>query len=239
MFDSFNPLTADDTRLRLTDGTTCHMRPSGPGDRDLLTRCFAALSPRARRLRFFAEKRLLTDAELDHFVDVDGHQHIAFVAVRTDAAGNDQEPLGFARCLRLTPGGETAELSITVIDQAQGQGVGSALVARLARAAHTQGIRRFWFETAADNEGMRRLARRLGGVARWVGDGILEYDCPLPAPAPAAPAPARPWALGPDAWITPLFGTWEASLYDWLRAVDAANEDLVQWFEWDALDEAA
>ena len=120
---------------RLADGSTYRIRPSGPHDRELLLRCFALLSPQARRLRFFSAKPALTPDDLDRLCGADGHDHIAFAAVRLDPTGRESEPLGFARCLRLTPGGEVAEFSIATVDRIQGQGVGSALLSHLIPAA--------------------------------------------------------------------------------------------------------
>ena len=109
---------------RLADGSTYRIRPSGPHDRELLLRCFALLSPQARRLRFFSAKPALTPDDLDRLCGADGRDHIAFAAVPLDATGRDAEPLGFARCLRLTPGGEVAEFSIATVDRITGPGGG-------------------------------------------------------------------------------------------------------------------
>ena len=195
MFDRLNPDRQIDTYHRLADGSLCRIRPSGAADRALLLECFEALSPESRRMRFFTNKRSLTPAELDLFSGADGYDHIAIAAVRIDTSGRELEPLGFARCMRLVPGGESAELSITVADRFHGQGIGSALLTRLMDTAYAQGIRRFRFEVMIENRGMRQLAQGLGGEAHWLGDGIVEYDCALPEPAVAEPAADRPGAV--------------------------------------------
>jgi RimJ/RimL family protein N-acetyltransferase len=234
MFDRLNPDRQIDTYLRLANGSVCRIRPSGVADRALLQECFEALSPESQRMRFFNNKRSLTPEELDLFSGADGYDHIAIAAVRIDTSGRELEPLGFARCLRLAPGGETAELSVTVADRFQGQGIGSALLGRLTDAAHSQGIRRFRFEVLVENRGMRQLAQRMGGEARWLGDGIVEYDCALPEPAgaePAADGPGDatdtdrdlPWYLAPGAWIAPWTHAWQANLNVCLSWVQAAN----------------
>ena len=234
---------------RLADGSTYRIRPSGPHDRGLLIRCFEALSPDSRRLRFFTAKQALTPDDLDHFCGADGYDHIAFAAVRIDATGRELEPLGFARCIRLTPGGEVAEFSIATVDSIQGQGVGSALLSHLIPAAQRQGIRRFWFEVLAQNTGMRRLAQRLAGDAKWVGDATLEYDCCLPESIPADPAswsmrPAArpvvtalplgaPWYLYPGGWVASGTAAWRVNLGRYLAvSAAAANEDVGHWLAW-------
>ena len=105
---------------RLKDGSLCQIRLSDPADRERLTRCFEALSPESRCLRFFGVKPTLQPSELDYYTHADGRDHIAFAAVRLDPLGLEGEALGFARCIRLGVGSETAELSITVVDEAQG-----------------------------------------------------------------------------------------------------------------------
>jgi GNAT superfamily N-acetyltransferase len=237
---------------RLADGTAYRIRPSGPDDRELLTRCFDSLSPESRRMRFFNNKRYLSAEDLDRLSGVDGYDHIAFAAVQIDSAGRELEPLGFIRCIRLTPGGEVAEFSIVTVDRLQGQGIGSALLTYLIPAARRQGIRRFWFEVLAENTGMRRLAQRLGGSPRWVGDGILEYDCPLPQSTPsdadslgslrskrpvvtALPLGRVPWTPVPGDWVEPWTKTWMASLDRYLAWTRAANEEVGHWLGRDDL----
>jgi RimJ/RimL family protein N-acetyltransferase len=245
MFDRLNPDHQIVTYHRLADGSVCRIRPSGAADRALLQECFEALSPESQRMRFFTNKRSLTAQELDLFSGADGYDHIAIAAVRIDASGRELEPLGFARCLRLAPGGDSAELSITVADRFHGQGIGTTLLRRLMEAAYAQGIRRFRFEVLVENRGMRRLAQQLGGEARWLGDGIVEYDCALPEPAVAEPAADRlgavagetdtdlPWYLDPDAWIGPWTHAWQANVDVCLSWVQAANEDLGHWLDGD------
>jgi GNAT superfamily N-acetyltransferase len=211
MIRTHRPLRLAGDRLWLPNGFICRIRPSGENDRQLLLDCFEALSPESRRLRFFASKRHLNTAELDLFTGADGWDHIAYVAVRLDYLGREQEPLGFARCLRLAPDGDSAEFSVTVADQAQGLGIGTALLAQLASAARTVGIRTLRCELLAENTGMRQLAKHLGGEAQWLGDGILEYQCRL-YDRPAPSAPALPWyahgggliAAWTDAWVRGL-----------------------------------
>lgn len=217
--------------LRLQDGSAFRIRPSGPADRNRLADCFETLSSESRRLRFFGVKPTLQPSELDYYSDADGRDHIAFAAVHIDPSGEEGEALGFARCVRLGVGSETAELSITVLDQAQGQGIGAALLTRLIPAARAQGIRRFRCEVLAENAGMRRLAQHLGGDAQWLGDGTLEYDCALPAGPESQPAWGLPWFVDPDAWVSLCSDAWVTSLEQTLARIQAANDDWDQWLD--------
>ncbi len=191
---SGNPAGNPIRSIRLKDGTRCHIRPIGHDDPDLLNACFAGLSPASRRLRFFGAKQVLTAADLAYLTAADGRDHLAFAAIALDRNGRDGEVLGAARCIRSAPGSETAELAMAVVDQAQGKGVGTALLDHLTEAAREQGIRRFHCEVLADNEGMRTLASRLGGQASWLDDGAVKYDCALPESA--SPQTVEPVAAG-------------------------------------------
>jgi GNAT superfamily N-acetyltransferase len=166
--------------VRLKDGTFCRIRAIAGDDPAIVTACFDGLSDASRRLRFFGAKRALSEADLAYLTGADGRDHLAFAAVRRPVSGGETEVLGVARCIRSTPGSDTAELAMAVVDRAQGNGVGSALLEHLIVAAREQGIRRFRCAVLADNEGMRALAKRLGGHAVWLDDGTLEYDCALP-----------------------------------------------------------
>jgi RimJ/RimL family protein N-acetyltransferase len=174
---------------RLKDGSRCHIRSIGRDDPEVVAACFAGLSDASRRLRFFAAKRVLTEADLRYLTGADGREHLALAAFRRDEAGGEGEVLGTARCVRTAPGSETAELAMAVVDRAQGNGVGTALLDHLIESAREQGIRRFRCEVLADNEGMRALAKRLGGRAVWLDDGTLEYDCALPDRVRIEPIP--------------------------------------------------
>jgi RimJ/RimL family protein N-acetyltransferase len=166
--------------VRLKDGGVCSVRPIGREDGPTLQACFRGLSPAARRLRFFSAKQTLTPADLAALTAVDGHDHLAFCAVRRTARGDEGEVLGVARCVRPVPESDVAELAIAVVDSAQGQGVGTALLGHLIAAARVQGIRRLRCDIFADNAGMRGLARRLGGRAQGSDEGAITYECLLP-----------------------------------------------------------
>ena len=229
---SYQPNLPTHDLLTLRDGGHYRIRPSGPQDRERLVACFDALSQHARRLRFFGHKTALSPSDIDRFTQVDGDTHLAFAAVRVDDAGQEQDALGFVRCMRLDVEPVTAELSVAVADQAQGQGVGSALLTRLIAAAREGGIQRLRCEVLVENQGMRRLASQLGGEPHWLGDGTLEYDCALPAPA--ADLPGLPWFADPCAWGLFCADVWRTGADG---ALDAANDYLDRAAHW--LDRAA
>lgn len=178
-----------DELLALDDGDTARLLLLRPEHAPLLARGFERLSPHSRYLRFFAPRTSLTAAELDYLTRVDGENHFAVGAMTPDGARG----LGVGRFIRLPDRPEVAEPAITVADEAQGKGLGRALLALLCAAAIERGITSFRFEVLASNEPMRALIEGFAPVASVTPDGdVLHIEVPLPAPSPSAPAEQGP-----------------------------------------------
>ncbi len=95
-----------------------HIRPIEPSDKALLADGLRRLSDASVRLRFLSSKPSFTAAELRYLTEVDGHDHIALVAI-DDATGC---LIGVARCVRLAGRPDTAEMAIVVGDAVAGPG---------------------------------------------------------------------------------------------------------------------
>ena len=153
------------------------IRPIAPDDKELLARGLSQLSLESIRKRFLAAKPRFTASELRYLTEVDGVNHIALVAV---LAGDPDQLVAVARCVRLPDRPDTAEMAVVVGDPFQGQGVGRAITNVLADAAVAAGIRRFAATMAGDNEAARRLmhtfARRLdeGRISGGVREVLVE-----------------------------------------------------------------
>ncbi len=130
--------------------------PLAPGDTDSVETVFAGLSPRSRFLRFHTGVPRLTASMLRRLSDVsDGHHH-AFVATIGD------RPVGIVRWIRMGDDPATADLALEVVDDAQGQGVGKALLAVAAQSAHAADVVHFIAEVSGDNHTLRRWLTRHG-----------------------------------------------------------------------------
>jgi acetyltransferase len=143
--------------LTLLDGTTVLVRPIAPEDKPLLIVGLRRLSPEAAMRRFLTPKVRFTPAELRYLTEVDGHAHIAYVAVD---AYDPSLLIAVARCVRVA--GDTAELAVVVGDPWQGLGLGRRLVALLGEAAAAEGITRFSGTMMADNRPALKLMRGFG-----------------------------------------------------------------------------
>jgi RimJ/RimL family protein N-acetyltransferase len=166
---------ATDRPVVLRDGSAVLIRPVGRADASFLADGFARLSTRSRRLRFLSPKKELSSAELGYFTDVDHHDHEALGAL--DHA--DGRGVGIARYIRDAADPQAAEIAVTVIDDWQGRGLGTELVAQLSERARSEGIRRFTALVAPDNPAMARLLRNVRADLVRREPGALQYEIML------------------------------------------------------------
>ena len=165
-------------RVLLHDGSTVLIRKVQSGDAPLLAEGFARLSYESRQLRFLTGKPKLTPAELRYFTEVDHHDHEALGALNpVDGRG-----LGIARFIRHAEDREGAEVAVTVVDDWQHRGLGTALLSRLADRARQEGIRHFTALVAADNAAVVRLLQdsRIDFRVTQRESGTVEYEITLP-----------------------------------------------------------
>jgi RimJ/RimL family protein N-acetyltransferase len=161
--------------VRLRDGSAVLIRPVRPADDGLLADGFTRLSDRSRRMRFLGPKEALSAAELRYFTDVDHRDHEALGALDHARGGG----VGIARYVRDRDDPRTAEIAVTVIDDWQGRGLGTELLARLSERARQEGIGRFTAAVSADNAPMAGLLRNFGGDLTRREFGTLEYEVEL------------------------------------------------------------
>jgi RimJ/RimL family protein N-acetyltransferase len=157
------------------------IRPIRPSDRELFPLARKRFSDRTMYQRFLSPKPFLSSSELRYLTQVDGFDHVAFVAVRAD---DPRELVAVARFVRLKDDPRTAEAAIIVADAQQRQGLGKQLALALADAARERGIERFMATMLSDNPAahalMRTLALRLED--RGHDRGVHELVADLAAP---------------------------------------------------------
>jgi GNAT superfamily N-acetyltransferase len=123
----------------LRDGSQVVIRQVQRADAPLLVDGFARLSARSRQMRFLTEKKKLSAAELRYFTEVDHHDHEALGALsHTDGRG-----VGIARYVRDAEDPQAAEIAVTIVDDWQGRGLGTKLLAQLSDRARQEGVHRF------------------------------------------------------------------------------------------------
>jgi GNAT superfamily N-acetyltransferase len=177
------------TVVTLRDGTRIRVRDLEPGDRDRLVEGFEGLSPTARLMRFGREVPDLTPSMLDRLMDVDGHDHVALVAVDEDDPSGPG--LGIARFVREPYDTWAAEAAVTVAEGNRGRGIGTALLVALGERAVREGVTELRNYVLAENTAMREVFADLGATTAVDGGRIVRLDLPLDAPLPAESHAAR------------------------------------------------
>jgi GNAT superfamily N-acetyltransferase len=187
-------------RVVLRDGSKVVIRPVRGEDAPLLADGFTRLGPESRRLRFLRRKDELSAAELRYFTDVDHHDHEALGALEhTGGRG-----VGIARYIRDADDPHAAEIAVTVVDDWQGRGLGTELLAQLSGRARAEGIRRFHRPGLGRQQGGGRAAaqrQRRGRPPRARHRGVRDPAGALrgalrrsACPGPLLRRPCRAWA---------------------------------------------
>lgn len=166
----------------LNDGTIVTLQPLLPEDKARLEEGFARLSAESRYQRFMTAMETLPDAYVRYLTEIDHVHHFAVTASIEDPARFDVRGLGVARFIELPDIEDEAELAITILDEAQGQGLGYILMDVLLRAASERDFIALRAEVLPSNTGMQKLARRFGGERIELHDGMATWRIPVPTP---------------------------------------------------------
>lgn len=162
----------------LADGRRVLFRPIEPSDKDRLQQGLKLLSPESRYRRFFRHIDHFSEPELRYLTEVDGTDHVAWIAILADELG--QPGLGVARWIRVRDEPDVAEAAVTVVDAFQNQGIGRTLLWIIGRAAIDKGVKYFRAYTMGENAPMLSVLESFGAApGRWDG-GVLELTVPLP-----------------------------------------------------------
>jgi acetyltransferase len=146
-----------ETTERLRDGSSVQVRPVRPEDEPLVHELTGHMSAADLRLRFFAPIRALTHTLAARLTQIDYDREMAILALKDGTA------LGIAHFFA-DPDRQRAEYAVAVRTDRKGQGVGYALMNRLADIARQFGIGELFGEVLAENDAMLQMCRTLGFV---------------------------------------------------------------------------
>ena len=158
-------------------GAPVHIRPMRVHDVNRLLDFHVQLSQKTLYLRFFNIHTKLSPDEIHRFTHLDGNDRVALVAtVGSSPCGNSSEIVGIGGYDRLAEEPTTAEVAFVVADRLQGEGLGAALLHRLALRAIDAGITCLFAQTFPDNRPMQSVFRRAGYPYRCRFDnGLAEF----------------------------------------------------------------
>ena len=183
----------------LQDGTPAMLWPLLPTDAETLRDVFRRLSPGSRYHRFLQVINQLDDPMIRLLVDsVDGVHHIALLVIVLPPAGQE-ELIGVAHLVQDPADPATADIAVTVVDDWQGRGAGTALGSALL-ARRPAAVTRLRTLVAAGNRASLALLARAGRASSGLPEqGVLDVTVELPAATRARTAVEKVadfWAQG-------------------------------------------
>ena len=165
----------------LRDGTPALIWPLLPTDAEALREAFRRLSGYSRRRRFLGVVNRLDDSMIRRLVgSVDGAHHIALVLIVLPPDG-EEGPVGVAHLLQYSDDPATADIAVTVADDWQGHGVGTALVSALLER-RPAAVTRLRTVVDADSRASLALLAGAGRMSSGLADrGVLDVTVELAA----------------------------------------------------------
>jgi GNAT superfamily N-acetyltransferase len=142
----------------LRNGRTVEVRSQRPRDGKELEVAIARMSDESLYRRFFAMKHHFSEAEAGYFLNIDFVAHVALVAVAEEKG--KETIVGAGRYIVVRPG--SAEVAFAIVDEYQGQGVGTALMRNLAAIASQAGLKELTAEALASNGAVLKVFERSG-----------------------------------------------------------------------------
>jgi acetyltransferase len=156
---------------RLKDGTLVTIRPIRPEDEPLMVQFHTTLSERSVYLRYFCSLSLSARVEHERLVRIcfgSYERGFALVADRKNPETGQQEILGVGRFSAINR--SDAEAAVLVSDRWQGRGLGTELLAGVARVARQERFRKLSGEILSDNLPVQAIFKKVGFQLRAMED---------------------------------------------------------------------
>jgi RimJ/RimL family protein N-acetyltransferase len=142
----------------LRNGSRVEIRALRPQDRDDMLAAVGRTSAQSLYRRFFGVRRHFTEAETAFFLNVDFVNHVALVAVVEE--GGRPVIAGGGRFVVSQP--EQAELAFAIVDEYQGQGIGTLLMRHLTAIAREAGLQELVADVLPENAAMLKVFEKSG-----------------------------------------------------------------------------
>ena len=166
----------------LRDGRAVTFRAIRASDKQAMLDAFHGLEPQTIYLRLFTAHGEPSEQTLREWTEVDFDKLVRLVVCLPRPQGGEQI-IGGASFAMLEPGNPAAgaEVSFTIEEDFQGQGLGGKLLAHLARIARARGIKHFVAEVLPENRAMLIVFERSGfAMTHRRGDGVIHVSMQLP-----------------------------------------------------------
>jgi RimJ/RimL family protein N-acetyltransferase len=146
----------------MRDGRQIEIRALRPEDQDDMLAAVGRTGKESLQRRFFVVKRGFSEKEIAFFMNIDFANHVALVALAEEDGRS--VIIGGGRYIVTEPG--KAEIAFVVIDDYQGQGIGTLLMRHLAVIARKAGLKELVAEVLPENAAMRKVFSKFGFQAR-------------------------------------------------------------------------
>jgi len=156
---------------RFKDGTPVTIRPIRPEDEPLMVQFHGTLSERSVYLRYFCSLSLSTRVEHERLVRIcfgNYDRGFALVADRKNPETGQHEILGVGRFSAINS--TEAEAAVLVSDLWQGRGLGTELLASVARVARAEKFQKLSGEILRDNLPTQAIFKKVGFRLRAMDD---------------------------------------------------------------------
>ncbi len=147
---------------RMRDGREFEIRALRPDDKDDMLAAVGRTGMQSLQRRFFVVKRGFSEKEIAFFMNIDFANHVALAALAEE--DGRKVIIGGGRYIVTEPG--KAEIAFVVIDDYQGQGIGTLLMRHLAVIARKAGLKELIAEVLPENAAMRKVFSKFGFEAR-------------------------------------------------------------------------
>ncbi|MES2437679.1 MAG: GNAT family N-acetyltransferase [Verrucomicrobiota bacterium] len=159
--------TSERLELTLRDATPVIARPLVPQDRSELAEAYRRLSPEARYNRFWTHTgEVVGEKMLDRVLRQDPATHITWTILDPS---REFSPLGGASWWRDANHPEEAEISFIVLDDEQGRGIGTLLLALMWLTAFRAGVESLVGYVLVENRQAAGWMRDCGATGEWDG----------------------------------------------------------------------
>jgi len=143
---------------QLNDGTDIVIRPIRPEDAEIEAKFVRELSTEAKYFRFMNSLQELSQDMLVRFTQIDYHNEMALIAVRSDDAGDEQ--IGVAR-YTTNVDKTSCDFALTVSDRWQGRGIAHHLMQDLMEVARDRNLEKMQGQVLSENTKMLELVASL------------------------------------------------------------------------------
>ena len=162
----------NNTKSIIRNGYTFYCRFPTIEDKDILLNAFKKFSSLSRYHRFHSGKKILTQKDINYFLNIDNINHLAIGLL--EKINNKEQGIGIIRYIRDIKNPSNAEVGLGIIDSYQNKGIGIELYKRLLYYAKKNGIKTLTNSVLSDNIYMIKLLKNLDGITKKHISGVLE-----------------------------------------------------------------